>query len=386
MKFFVMRLFILALSIVVCISCKKESNNPAPNPNPNPQPASIPQVDNAISGFMTQYNVPGLSLAISKNGKLVYAKSYGKADVTAGTDVTNSSLFRIASVSKPITGIAIMKLVEAGQLNLDQKVFGAGSILGTQYGTQPYGPNITNITVRHLLHHVSGGWPNNATDAMFSNPTLTLDQLISWALDNQPLQHTPGTNFAYSNFGYAVLGKVIAKISGQTYEQYVKTNVLQPAGISNMSIGGSTEAERKNNEVKYYGQGGQNPYGFNLPRMDANGGWIATATDLVKLLVRVDGFSTKADILNAASITTMTTPSSITNYALGWNVNTNNHWWHIGSLPGTISQVVRTSTGYTWAMVANTRATSGSFATDFDGLMWQAVNNNATQWPDVDLF
>ena len=132
MKFFVMRLFILALSIVVCISCKKESNNPAPNPNPNPQPANIPQVDNAISGFMTQYNVPGLSLAISKNGKLVYAKSYGKADVTAGTDVTNSSLFRIASVSKPITGIAIMKLVEAGQLSLDQKVFGAGSLLGTQ--------------------------------------------------------------------------------------------------------------------------------------------------------------------------------------------------------------------------------------------------------------
>lgn len=111
--------------------------------------------------------------------------------------------------------------------------------------------------------------------------------------------------------------------------------------------------------------------------MDAIGGWIATATGLVKLLVRVDGFSNRAGIFSATSITTMTTPSSITNYAPGWNVNNNNHWWRIGSLPGTIIQVVRTSNGYSWAMLANTRATPAMFTTDFDGLMWQSVNNTA---------
>ncbi len=151
-----MRNSVLILLVALLASCKKEKAENTP-----PPVTDIPQVDNAVTGFMTQYNVPGVSVAITKNGKLVYAKSYGKSDQSAGTDVSNSSLFRIASVSKPVTGIAIMKLVEAGTLSLDQKVFGAGNILGTQYGTTPYGPNITNITVIQLLQHTSGGWPND---------------------------------------------------------------------------------------------------------------------------------------------------------------------------------------------------------------------------------
>ncbi len=379
-----MKNMFLALTLAISlIACKKDTS---PDPPPPPPPTNVPQVDNAVASFMTTHNVPGLSLAVTKNGKLVYAKSYGKADVGANTDVSNNSLFRIASVSKPVTGIAIMKMVEAGQLNLDAKVFGTGNILGTTYGNTPYGPNITNITVRQLLQHTAGGWPNDGNDPMFTNQAMNHAQLISWTLNNRPLTHTPGTNYAYSNFGYAVLGRVIEKISGQTYEQYVKTNVLQPAGITTMTIGGDTEADRKPNEVKYYGQGGQNPYIYKIARMDAHGGWIASATDLAKLLVRVDGFNTKPDILSTASINTMVAPSSVANYALGWSVNNANNWWHMGSLPGTATMIVRANNGFNWVILTNTRAVSNSYLTDLDGLLWPAVNNASTPWPDVDLF
>jgi hypothetical protein len=120
--------------------------------------------------------------------------------------------------------------------------------------------------------------------------------------------------------------------------------------------------------------------------MAANGGWIASATDLARLLVKVDGFASKPDILSANSVTTMTTPSAVTNYALGWNVNNSNHWWHLGSLPGTTTEIVRTSTGYCWVVLCNTRSNAAAFTTDLDNLIWQAVNNGSTAWPEVDLF
>src|SRR5690625_7583736 len=87
---------------------------------------------------MEKHNVPGLSLAIVKDEKLIYSKAYGKADIESGDDVNRNSLFRIASISKPITGIAVMKLVESGVLSLDDPVFGDQGVLGTTYGSRPY--------------------------------------------------------------------------------------------------------------------------------------------------------------------------------------------------------------------------------------------------------
>src|SRR5262249_54826875 len=151
----------------------------------------IAAFDDAVSAFMRTYGVPGASIAVTHGERLIYLKSYGKQD--EAQPVTPQSLFRLASVSKPITSIAIFKLVEQGKVHLSDTVFGAGGVLGTDYGTQPYGPHITEITVDHLLHHTSGGWPNDSTDPMFSNPSMTAAQLITWTLDNRPLDHVPGT-------------------------------------------------------------------------------------------------------------------------------------------------------------------------------------------------
>jgi D-alanyl-D-alanine carboxypeptidase len=126
----------------------------------------ISAIDENLSAFMTKYNVPGLSIAITINERLVYVNSYGKASLEDNQNVTSQSLFRISSLSKQITSAAIMRLLDQNKISLDQKVFGTGGILGTIYGAQPYGPGITNITVGQLLHHTEGGWPDDNTDPL----------------------------------------------------------------------------------------------------------------------------------------------------------------------------------------------------------------------------
>jgi D-alanyl-D-alanine carboxypeptidase len=347
---------------------------------------SLSTIDNTVNAFMTQYHVPGMAIAITRNGKLVYAKGYGYADTLQQIAATANSLFRIASVSKCITATAILKLAEEKKLSLDATVFGKNSVLGTTYGKPPYAENLRKITIRQLLQHTSGGWTNNGTDPMFSHPAMSANELISWTITHQPLENTPGTVYAYSNFGYCILGRIIEKVSGMSYEAYVKKAVLQPSGISDMQIGGNTLSQRKPKEVIYYGQHGEQPYIYNIGRMDAHGGWIASATDLARLLVHVDGFPAPADILSSASVKAMTT-GSIANpgYALGWAVNPYHNWWHSGSLPGTASEIIRSHHGFTWVMLCNTR-TDSSFFNDLDGLLWKAVNDHATAWPAADLF
>jgi CubicO group peptidase (beta-lactamase class C family) len=348
----------------------------------------ISSIDQVMTAYMGKYNVPSLSLAITRDENLVYAKAYGKADVENNEAATPQSLYRLASVSKQITSVTIMKLMDQGKIHMDDKVFGAGAILGTDYGTTPYGPNIQNITVSQLLHHTSGGWPNDNNDPMFLYPAKTAGQLISWVLDNVPLQNVPSTQYAYSNFGYCILGRVIEKITGMTYEDAVKNLVLEPCGISDMTIAGNTLADRIAHEVKYYGQSGESPYIYNIKRMDSHGGWLSSATDLARFLVHIDGGSAKTDIISSNAITVMTTPSTANStYACGWAVNSINNWWHAGSLPGTATEQARTvSSGkYNFVILTNTRNLDVNFAGDMDGLFWAALANTP-QWPVYDLF
>ncbi|SHL79965.1 CubicO group peptidase, beta-lactamase class C family [Chitinophaga jiangningensis] len=347
---------------------------------------SIPQVDKPVQQFMQQYHVPGMAVAITYHGKLVYAKGYGYADTTTKETVTTQHLFRIASVSKTITATAIFKLAEEHKLTMDQKVFGATGILGNEYTPANANPNLFKITVKQLLQHTSGGWPNDTRDPMFRYLQLDANTLLKRILQEDTLRYTPGEMYMYSNFGYCILGRVIEKISGVPYEEYVRTHVLQPAGIKDMQTGGNTISQKKNNEVTYYGQNGENPYIHNISRMDSHGGWIANVTDLARLLVVIDGFEDTADILSKPFLTEMTTGSTANaGYASGWAVNMYRNWWHAGSLPGTASEIVRTAKGFNWVILCNTR-TDKAFFNDLDGLIWKAVNNKKTVWPTADLF
>ncbi len=327
-----------------------------------------------IEQFMAEHNVPGMSVAITKDDRVVFASGFGLADTAANHPVTTESRFRIASITKPITAVTVLSLVEKGDLRLSDRVFGARGVLGTTYGTQPYKQHIEEITIENLLAHTSSGWLNDANDPMFLHPEMDHAELISWILDNQDLAHPPGANYAYSNFGYCLLGRIIEKATGEPYDEAVRRLVLQPCGAVAMAIARNKPEERQPGEVVYYGQEGDEPYAPNVARMDAHGGWIASATDLVRFAIRVNGFPGEPDILRAETIRTMATGSAANpNYALGWAVNEAGSWWHGGSLPGTATILARTSTGFCWAALANTRRPG--LGGELDKLMWRVADN-----------
>jgi len=348
-------------------------------------PGELHAMEVTAAAFMRKYHVPGLSVAIAREGRLAYAQGFGLADKEKNEKITPNHLFRIASLSKPITATTIFRLIESGKLRLLDKVFGAQALLGTHYGQPPYQPYIEEITVEHLLTHTAGGWQNDGRDPMFHHTGMDQQHLIAWTIANQPLENPPGTHYAYSNFGFCILGRVIEKLTGKPYAEAVQEQVLGPCGISDMRIGGNTRAERAPHEVIYYDQDGEDPYGMDIRRMDSHGGWLATATDLTKFLVRVDKFPTKPDILKPTTIEIMTTPSAASSgYAKGWCVNKYNNWWHMGGLPGTTTVMVRTSHQFCWAALTNTRV-KGKLDDDLDKLVWDMVGK-ITTWPECDLF
>ena len=339
------------------------------------------QMGRIAEGFRRQYSVPSTSIAISRNGQFVYDQSNGMADRQHLTQVQQDSLFRIASVTKPITSVTIFSLLEQGKLNLTDKVFGPSGIFGIKYGKPPYKQYVADVTVDHLLTHTSGGWPNDNTDPMMHNDGWDQTKLITDTIANLPLTSPPGTHWAYSNFGYCVLGRVIEQLTGQTYESYVQANILAPCGITTMQIAKNKESQRAPNEVVYYGQFSEDPYKLNVTRMDSHGGWIATSTQLVQFLNHVAGAPGIPALLKPATIKMMTTPAPAypagdARYARGWMVRGNGagNWWHNGSLPGTTTIMVRTPTSFCWAALANTRTQpSDEINTAIDQMMWNMV-------------
>ncbi|MEY9237155.1 CubicO group peptidase (beta-lactamase class C family) [Bradyrhizobium japonicum] len=200
----------------------------APNP-PSirpPSPAERGAMARLARSFMDKYDVPALSFAIGYAGTVVHEDAFGLADRERNETVTPRHLFRIASVSKMITSVTIFRLIEENRLKLTDRVFGSGALLGTDYGSPPYSAGIDQITLEHLLTHTAGGWSNDNRDPMFTHPRMDHAELIAWTLANRPLDRPPGQHYAYSNFGYCVLGRVIEKLTGQAYAEHVRTEVL----------------------------------------------------------------------------------------------------------------------------------------------------------------
>lgn len=340
-----------------------------------PTPSERTGMSELARAFLQKYAMPGLSVAVGRGGAILYEDAFGWADREAREELSASHLLRIASVTKPITSVAVFSLIEEGRIRLTDKIFGPGAITGTDFGEPPYHPHVDEITVEHLLTHTSGGWANDAADPMFMNPGMNPAQLIASTLSNRPLDQVPGRHYAYSNFGYCVLGRVIERITHRSYAEHVRDSVLKRCGISEMTIGGNTLAERRRGEVKYYDdENAQQPYAMNVARMDSHGGWIARPRDLVQFLMRVSGNAPPANILDPQSIRTMTTASAANpEYAKGWSVNKFDNWWHTGSLPGTSAIAVRTHSGFCWAAFGNRRRMNSRLDRDLDDLLWNMV-------------
>lgn len=375
----------------------------------------VPQLANfdvAMQNLLSTYNVPGGQLAITYHGRLVYNRGFGLANTSTQDSVYPSSVFRVASVSKTFTGVACLQLFENGLLNLDAKAFGPNGILNDAMYSNILDPRYTDITVRMLLQH-SGGWDRAISgDPMFDAYNIATvmgvasppspQVVIQYMLSHKMLDFDPGTQYQYSNFGFCVLGRIIEKITGQTYDDYVTTNILTPLGISDMHLGYNMLANQLPNEVNYYDYPGA-PYansiynnstlvpwpygGFNLEFMDSHGGWVANCEDLLRFVCGFDRFNTRPDILTTATIDTLTKPSvNDPNYACGIAVNTYNNWWHNGSLPGTTSEYVRNGNAQiNWAILLNTRDAAGNINSAVDNLVWNVLPS-INSWPSFDLF
>jgi CubicO group peptidase (beta-lactamase class C family) len=374
-------------------SCKK-SDGGGTNNTPVTQ-TDIAAVNGKVTSFMATYNIPGASLAVTKNGKLVYAKGFGKANTVTGEDVTSAHRFRLASVTKTFTGAAVLKLAQDGKLNLDAKVFGTGGILANDFGTAPYNANLLNITVRHLLQNVSGSWgAASGGDVIDQNPAYTYKQLFDWIINTRPNPNAPGTVYDYSNINFVLAGRIIEKVSGKTYVNYIKEDIMAPIGGTQTDIAGKTAAEKKANEVTYYGQGNDAPFVYNIafPRRDADGGLITTATDLIRLVNAIDGFATRPDILNATNLTALTTPSAAyAGYACGIGIwNAENVWYNYGSLPGTRTAFMRNANGMCVVLLLNSRvdpsANENPFVFAMQDLVLDITKNTSYTWQDINQF
>jgi N-acyl-D-amino-acid deacylase len=419
--------------LAVLISCGGEPTSPPVSPPVTPpgQPeipisgASVPGLgpfEQSVRDMMRTYGIPGGAIALARDGKLIYARGFGYADLQNKTPVQPDALFRIASVSKPITSAAIMKLVEEGKLGLDDRVAPFIAHLTPAQGAA-VDPRWEEITIRHLLNH-TGGWdrdkPNGGFDPMdrpaiaaaaVNAPAPASAETIIRYMKGMPLDFNPGEKFAYSNFGYAILGRVIERLSGMPYEEYVRARVLQPVGANRTRQGKSRMGDALPEEVKYYFPGASlnwpmvqsvfpgegmvplNYGGYYLEASNASGAWVSSTVDLLRFLTRVDGRADPPDILSAGLVAEMTSNGATLcadgtcYYAGGWfvrPVQSGATWWHGGDLPGTKSMLVRSYYNISWVALFNAGAPP-KFNGELDAALWDALAG-VTSFPTHDLF
>lgn len=386
---------------------------------------AMASLDDTIPALMQAFGIPGGAVAVVRDGRLVYARGFGWADVAGARPVQPDALFRIASVSKPITAVAVLTLVEEGKLSLDDRVAPFLAHLAPAPGAT-VDPRWEAITIRHLLNH-TGGWdrdrPGGGFDPMFrpavaaaavGAPAPASPETIIRYMKGVPLDFDPGARYAYSNFGYAILGRVIEQVSGMPYEAYVRARVLGRAGAARTRQGRTRLGDALAEEVRYYLPGepglgmaaplvpsvfpgeGSVPVaygGFYLESGDASGGWVSSTVDLLRFITAVDGRAGRPDIIGAATVATMTgsgptvCASGACYYAAGWLVRPTQgdaNWWHGGSLPGTTSLVVRLHDGTSFVALFNGRV-APDFDRALDAAMWAALGKVAA-FPAHDLF
>ncbi len=383
---------LLFIFILLGFSCSSDDPNPQ---QPQINQEDISEIDSKMQFLMEEFNYPGLSLAIAKEGKLVYAKGYGVMDTGNNAPVTTSTKFRYASFAKTITGIAVLQLVEDGKISLSDRVFGANGILGTRFGSAPYSARLQNITINHLLHHLPGGWRNFVDDPVFDGPReLSTEDLISWGLDNVAQATNPGSTFHYSNFGYLILGRVIEEVSGQSYESFVKENILDKVGATNTLLAKNGQNEKYPNEATYYSQNNYNPYTtYNIGRSDATAGWVSTPSDIARIISSIDEQPNRPILLGSDMNEQRRTPlSNSGNYGKG--VIRLNHpalgfaYWHDGFWPGSQSLTVSQKNNMCVTVVMNS-----GFAEDYNrslntiaGQIFEIMANTEIEFQDIDQF
>jgi CubicO group peptidase (beta-lactamase class C family) len=285
-------------------------------------------------------DAPGAAVLVVRNDEVLLRKGYGLADLELGVPIDPAQIFRLGSITKQFTAVAILQLVEAGKIRLDDEI--------TMY--VPDCPTIgTKVTLSHLLTHTSGipnyterpDWLNSARQ------DLTVAQLFAFTKD-KPFEFTPGTDWKYSNTNYILLGAVIEKVSGQNYADYLQTHIFAPAGMTH-SCYDSTERIIPG-RIPGYSRAGKNKEWTNaryisMTQPFSAGALLSNVDDLWKWEQALDA----GQLLSPASLEIARSQAHLadgrgTGYGFGWRIGAvSGHptFEHAGSIPGFVSYKLR---------------------------------------------
>lgn len=370
--------------------------------------SQLPALDHAVDSFMRFWSLQGVTLAVTRNDSLLYARGYGMAD--AATPMTPGTTLRLASVSKLLTAVGIMRLQEQGKVFLETPVFGPCGILN-RYDGCIRDDDYFLMTVEHLLRH-QGGFSTRGGDVMFSTLAFmrshglseppSADELVRRELGRR-LSFTPGTWQQYSNFGYLLLSLVIEETSGMPYDEFMQQEVFGPCGCRDFRIAGNYLKDRHPGESRYFMQpdsdkvpsfDGRYPavekcYGGNdVTGLSGAGAWTGSAIELARVVACIDGFGAADDILLPFSVQQMTTWYDNDTFSLGWvDTKPDGEWTRTGSFSGTSALVKVFPDGECWVVLSNTSAWRGSRFTRNTGALVKDLRRRfSAKLPRRDLF
>ena len=373
--------------------------------------------DSIMQRYMQRYAIRGGSLAITRQSKLVLARSYTWAE--PGYPVTQpTSLFRTASATKPFTSIAIHQLIERGLLTLDTPIQEILK-LRTPDGRPPIDPRFNDILVWHLLSH-AGGWNRRiAPDPLFNDAAIAQALHVPLPINKyqmtaymagQPLQFTPGTQAVYSNFGYSLLGQIVEKILGLDYESAIQQYIYTPLGLKRPRQGGSLLSQQAPGEVRYHGRYPYiaqsvmspdqpivpEPYGGSNEKLgDSLGDQIMAACDYARMLAAFD-MGEDNPLLAPATVKIMwTEPAALagSNLLRGWFQGKLSNGLtaigHNGGDIGTTTMGFRRPDNISFVVFFNHDYGESLYLDGTVNMLGNALSNMAdtiSDWPNNDLF
>lgn len=288
--------------------------------------------DDFIKEQLAAFELPGLSLAVVRNGEIVKAEGYGVADRDRNVAATRDTVYKIGSVSKQFVATGVMLLAQEGRLRLNDRI---GKYL--QDAPSSWAP----ITIRHLLTHTSGLVRESPA---FSFSKHQSDAELLRAAHKVPLRFTPGEKWEYSNTGYVALADIIRTVTGQAWTEYLHQKIFAPAGMT-VTFPTNTTLNVPNRAQGYGGTDNKRKVDEWIA-LRASGAFLSNVLDLAKW----DALLYTDKILSEASRREMWTKVSLNDrspapYGLGWHVDAGigrrQRIWHGGGLPGFTSHFVR---------------------------------------------
>jgi len=304
-RLILMRKFTLALTALLCLVGTARTQ---------PLQALVASVDESVPGALHNYNVPGLAVAVIRNGALVWMKGYGFADVAAAAPITPDTAFNVGSLSKIATAWGVMRLVERGKVDLDQPV----DTYLKGWHLPPSRFDAKQITVRRVLSHTAGISNHDYYGSDPSSPLPPIIDSLSGKTGTGEVRvvSAPGTGMSYSGADYAIMQLLIESVTGISFQEYMKSEVFQPLGMKDTAFGLPPGFAQR--MALPYG-----PFGEPLPRLRYNelaaAGLTTTLRDLVTLaaagLIGPPGVPVGRGVLKPQTMELMQTPQPHSRWA-----------------------------------------------------------------------